>query len=385
MHRLHPYLGKFPPQLAEALLRRRFTPGALVYDPFAGSGTTLVESSVLGIDAIGCDVSAFNCLLTEVKTAPPDLDGRRPSWPARWRSHRSCAGRRMAGAMDRAAGAVRAARIPVGAGGIPAAGDALDRRSRAARSARRVPHHALDDARQPVTAPYWCYKHRRECRPGQAASRFLTATPRTRSGGWRSTPRCAARSQVAVLHADARSADLPDAIDGIVTSPPYPGLIDYHEQHRYAYELLGLDDRRELELGAAAGGTTKRAIAVYCDGMVEALAHSRRYLRRGAAVAIVVNDRRGLYDEIALRAGYTLGAAPAARQPAHRPARRRVLRGRAVAAAARRPPRRLDQEVADQRPELGAAGVVAVASAAVRREGNRQHHSGRDHGQRCDT
>ena len=33
-----------------------------------------------------------------------------------------------------------------------------------------------------------------------------------------------------------------------------PGLIDYHEQHRYAYELLGLDDRRELEVGAAAAG-----------------------------------------------------------------------------------------------------------------------------------
>jgi hypothetical protein len=37
--------------------------------------------------------------------------------------------------------------------------------------------------------------------------------------------------------------------DGIVTSPPYPGLIDYHEQHRYAYELLGLDDRRDEHAG----------------------------------------------------------------------------------------------------------------------------------------
>jgi DNA modification methylase len=109
-----------------------------------------------------------------------------------------------------------------------------------------------------------------------------------------------------VLHADARSADLPHGIDGVVTSPPYPGLIDYHEQHRYAYELLGLDDRRELELGAASGGTARRAIAAYCDGIVEALAHTRRHLRRDAAVAIVVNDSRSLYDEIAHRAGFTL-------------------------------------------------------------------------------
>ena len=47
------------------------------------------------------------------------------------------------------------------------------------------------------------------------------------------------------------------AFDAVVTSPPYPGLIDYHEQHRYAYELLGLDDRREREIGAAARGTSQ--------------------------------------------------------------------------------------------------------------------------------
>ena len=65
VHRLHPYLGKFVPQLAETLLRRSLATGAAVYDPFAGSGTTLVEANALGIHAIGADVSAFNCLLCE--------------------------------------------------------------------------------------------------------------------------------------------------------------------------------------------------------------------------------------------------------------------------------------------------------------------------------
>ncbi len=71
VHRLHPYLGKFIPQLFEIFLRK-FRPKA-VYDPFAGSGTTLVEAKALGIDAIGCDVSAFNCLLMKVKTDTYDL------------------------------------------------------------------------------------------------------------------------------------------------------------------------------------------------------------------------------------------------------------------------------------------------------------------------
>src|SRR3954468_3383961 len=70
VHGLHPYLGKFVPQLVETFLRRYFAPGDCVYDPFAGSGTTLVEANAFGASAIGCDVSAFNCLLARVKTVP---------------------------------------------------------------------------------------------------------------------------------------------------------------------------------------------------------------------------------------------------------------------------------------------------------------------------
>ena len=307
VHRLHPYLGKFPPQLVEVLLRRRFARGALIYDPFAGSGTTLVEATAQGMDALGCDISAFNCLLCTVKSARPDPDaaeqelaralalpprvGDTTPWLERWYAPAALAELT----------------------GFRAALDGSPQRdvlsivlSRAARSARRVPHHALDDTRAPVTEPYWCHKHRRECRPVEQASRFLrryAADTVCRLGEYG-----ALRGDVTarVLHADAREAALPDGIDGVVTSPPYPGLIDYHEQHRYAYELLGLDDRRELELGAAASGTSARAIALYCDGIVEALAHTRRHLRAGGAVAIVVNDRRGLYDGIAARAGFRL-------------------------------------------------------------------------------
>ena len=37
-------------------------------DPFAGSGTTLVQSLESGYDSVGVDIAAFNCLLMRVKT-----------------------------------------------------------------------------------------------------------------------------------------------------------------------------------------------------------------------------------------------------------------------------------------------------------------------------
>ena len=68
VHRLHPYHGKFIPQLVEVLLDRYFTRGAHVLDPFAGSGTTLVQALESGLDATGVELAAFNCLLIGVKT-----------------------------------------------------------------------------------------------------------------------------------------------------------------------------------------------------------------------------------------------------------------------------------------------------------------------------
>src|SRR5206468_612459 len=94
--------------------------------------------------------------------------------------------------------------------------------------------------------------------------------------------------------------------DGVITSPPYPGLIDYHEQHRYAYELLGLDDRRELELGTAARGTSRAAVAAYADGIVAVLRRAAEALAPRSPVLIVVDDRRDLYPAILEGAGLTL-------------------------------------------------------------------------------
>jgi hypothetical protein len=312
VHRLHPYHGKFIPQLVEVLLDRYVRRGGHVLDPFAGSGTTLVQALESGYDATGVELAAFNCLLIGVKTAHYDVDAiggelrdvyaRLDSLPAKRRA---------------ATKYVRDWYAPQAAAELLAFraliseyehGDVLRViLSRAARSARRTPHFDLEAPRAPQVGEYWCHKHRRTCRPVETALAFLrrytidTLARIEQFAGVRHDERDAC-----VLHDDSRGVEYGATFDGVLTSPPYPGLIDYHEQHRYAYELLGLDDRRELELGAAEVGTSRAAIDAYVDGIAAALANAAGSLARGAPVLVVVNDRRDLYPEILDRAGLRL-------------------------------------------------------------------------------
>jgi hypothetical protein len=309
VHRLHPYLGKFVPQLVEVLLERFVRPGARVLDPFAGSGTTLVQALESGRDAVGVDIAAFNALLVSVKVREHDLD-------ALARDVREV-GEAIGPSDEPPSPYVREWFAPQAAAELLGFRSAIAGRqsedvlrvvlARAARSARLTTHFDLDVPRAPQTEPYWCHKHRRTCRPvgeaGKFLRRYLVDTERRiRAFAEVRDPRRAAL----VLHGDARELELGGPYDGVVTSPPYPGLIDYHEQHRYAYELLGLDDRRERELGAAARGTSRAALAEYVEGVAAVLARARASLRRGAPICIVVNDRRDLYPEILERAGLRL-------------------------------------------------------------------------------
>jgi hypothetical protein len=178
--------------------------------------------------------------------------------------------------------------------------------ARAARSARLTTHFDLDFPETPQTEPYWCHKHKRECRPIDRAEHFLHRYTLDTLKRLKDFARVRRPRSAGVLHGDARELELGGPFDAVVTSPPYPGLIDYHEQHRYAYELLGLDDRREREIGAAARGTSRAALNAYVEGISEVLAACRGALRARGRVVIVVNDRRDLYPEILDRAGLVL-------------------------------------------------------------------------------
>src|SRR3989344_4989939 len=76
VHRLHPYKGKFIPQLVEYFIDSHvddfkkniyFKPGDIILDPFSGSGTTLVQANEMGMHSIGVDISSFNCMIAQVK------------------------------------------------------------------------------------------------------------------------------------------------------------------------------------------------------------------------------------------------------------------------------------------------------------------------------
>lgn len=76
VHRLHPYKGKFIPQLVQYFIDDHtddfktdvyFKKGDVVLDPFSGSGTTLVQANEMGIHSVGIDVSHFNCMISDVK------------------------------------------------------------------------------------------------------------------------------------------------------------------------------------------------------------------------------------------------------------------------------------------------------------------------------
>lgn len=312
VHRLHPYLGKFVPQLVEELFRRHVPAGGRVLDPFAGSGTTLVQGLESGLEPTGVDLAAFNCLLMGVKTRAYNLFTLEHDL------------------RDALARFDLAETVP-GLGASPyisdwfapqAAADLLRFRelvgdyehadvlrvvlARAARSARLTTHFDLDFPSSPQHDPYWCFKHKRQCRPIDRAGHFLRRYTLDTLSRLKEFSRVRGHRQADVIHGDAREVELPGRFDAVVTSPPYPGLIDYHEQHRYAYELLGLDDLRERELGAAAAGTSREALGAYVAGIAAVLARASEALRKEAPLLIVVNDRRNLYPEVLDRAGLRL-------------------------------------------------------------------------------
>jgi site-specific DNA-methyltransferase (cytosine-N4-specific) len=68
---IHPYPAKFIGEIPRSLLATLKPPsGTSVFDPYCGSGTTLVESQKRGIPSIGVDLNPIACLMTRVKISP---------------------------------------------------------------------------------------------------------------------------------------------------------------------------------------------------------------------------------------------------------------------------------------------------------------------------
>ncbi|MCI0610498.1 MAG: site-specific DNA-methyltransferase [Anaerolineae bacterium] len=327
VHRLHPYLGKYIPQLVEVFLRKYFKTGQTILDPFVGSGTSLVQANELGINSMGFDISQFNITLCRAKTMKYDLKKARkevmdilekvttitqkeiqqlslwenPSvydlslsqtdseylkiWFAPQALHELITYKNLIFAENYEYKNLLKVIL-----------------SRSARSARLTTHFDLDFPKKPQTEPYWCYKHSRQCYPTQEAFKFLKRYSLDTLKRIEEFAQIRTDATVKVEHGDSRELKIPK-IDGIITSPPYVGLIDYHNQHAYAYHLLGLDDRSEHEIGPASNGSSQKAQQKYLDDISAVFRSCTQSMSPGGRLIVVAGDRSNLYPKIAELAG----------------------------------------------------------------------------------
>ncbi|GAA5496831.1 hypothetical protein Rhal01_03018 [Rubritalea halochordaticola] len=69
-HGIHPYKGKFYPQLAKSLINLAEAPiGGKLLDPYSGSGTTLLEGMLNGYRGFGCDFNPLAVKIARAKTS----------------------------------------------------------------------------------------------------------------------------------------------------------------------------------------------------------------------------------------------------------------------------------------------------------------------------
>jgi SAM-dependent methyltransferase len=315
-HPTHSYPARLHPATARRLVdlvMHGTAPGAVLLDPFCGSGTTLVEARAAGLRSIGVDLNPLAALLARVKTWTAPLARRRA---ARDLAHR-ISGDVLAMGKEarRAGGAATRARSPAG----------FDPNARQKRLgpwfsphvrrelealAGAIDEVAVDDReladlftaalsailykvshRQSDTDPTWV---ERSIARGAAARLFVDRVELVLAGlddmGRQRGP------MPAVIEGDARalaSLQLPP-IAGIVTSPPYAGTYDYAAHHRLRFDFLGIRHRAldEGELGARRQfeKSSQAAAAKWKDDLAAAIGAMADVLVPGGLAALVVGD-----------------------------------------------------------------------------------------------
>jgi len=406
VHRLHPYKGKFIPQLVEYFLDENttefkktayFKPGDTVLDPFMGSGTTLVQAGELELNSIGIDVSQFNCEMSKVKTGTYESEELKTILETALANSQKFISETFDEEFDKTLRdkiaefnklhfpnpeykyQVKQGEIDPGAYSAekediffteniemmknlkPArdfAEDELDEAwgeseflkkwyngrilrelafynnqlaevgsaeiravmriimSRVARSCRSTTHSDLATLKEAQILPYYCTKHYKICTPINSITtrlkQYTNGTIRRLAeyADLRGKSVCSA-----VIHGDSREIDIfaevakgnPEfakalagrKMDGVFTSPPYVGQIDYHEQHAYAYELFAIERADELEIGPLYRGKGKKAQEEYVVGIAAVLNNVAKYVKDDGDFFLVANDKHGLYPKIA--------------------------------------------------------------------------------------
>jgi hypothetical protein len=187
--------------------------------------------------------------------------------------------------------------------------------SRTIRSCRATTHADLATLIEPVTTTYYCSKHGKMCKPLFSILRWWETYCKDTLKRLKQFDLLRTKTFQTCLTGDSRTIDIFDRlnkrnpdfaelarekkINGIFSSPPYVGLIDYHEQHAYAYDLFGFKRKDELEIGPLYKGRGKVAQESYIKGISDVLNNCKRFLVDDYDVFLVANDRNNLYPRIA--------------------------------------------------------------------------------------
>lgn len=79
-HDIHRYPAKFIPQVVRRIIEEYSREGAIVLDPFCGSGTALLEARLVGRNAIGVDLNPVAYYVSKVKTHPIEPQRLKRLW-----------------------------------------------------------------------------------------------------------------------------------------------------------------------------------------------------------------------------------------------------------------------------------------------------------------
>ena len=335
VHRLHPYLGKFIPQLVEVFLRHYFKKENSILDPFMGSGTTLIEANVLGMHSAGVEISLFNCLIADIKTRKYDIplvekEIKDILFKTKEYSNWLSQGQKQATLLENSYKKYKTDSEYLNTWlSDKALQEILFYRnqiknyknqdilkiilSRATRSARLIPHYDLARPSKPIREKYYCIRHRRTCEPINEAMKFINRYSWDTIKRIKEFDNLRSNTTIKIIQGDSREIDFSKVegykggkFDGIFTSPPYVGLIDYHDQHRYAYELFGFDNNDFKEIGPASKGRSEEAREEYKRDIITVFQNMNRFLKPKAKIFVVVNDRDNLYPGVASACGYSI-------------------------------------------------------------------------------
>jgi hypothetical protein len=191
--------------------------------------------------------------------------------------------------------------------------------SRTIRSCRSTTHSDLATLKNPQFTTYYCHKHKKICKPLFSIKTMLNRYSHDTLSRIKDFEKLRKPVCYSVIAGDSRIVDIfgkiekqnhefskiikKQKISGIFSSPPYVGQIDYHEQHAYAYDLLGFKRNDELEIGPLFNGQGQEARRTYVQGISDVLNNCKRYLKDDYDVFLVANDKYNLYPEIAEKSG----------------------------------------------------------------------------------